>query len=123
MLRWIPAAIMMIAIFVLSATPASNLPYFGEFDLVVKKGGHAVGYAMLGLSYFYALPQRLTRTYRFIMAWFMAILFALSDEYHQSFVIGRNSSLIDVAIDGVGAFLALSVGTIYSSNSSSNSSS
>lgn len=123
MLRWVPAALMMVAIFALSATPASNLPYFGEFDIFVKKGGHAVGYALLGLSYFYALPQRLTRTYRFVMAWFMAVLFALSDEYHQSFVVGRNSSLIDVVIDGVGAFFALSVGTIYSSNSSSKSSS
>ena len=51
----------------------------------------------------------------------MAILFALSDEFHQSFVEGRTSTLRDVLIDGIGATVALLATVGYSSNSSSNS--
>ena len=108
-------------IFILSAQPASRLPVFGEYDLIIKKLGHALGYALLGLAYFFALPPRLRAGYRWLLALLMAILFALSDEFHQSFVEGRNSSLTDVLIDTVGAALALTLGVIYSSNSKSNS--
>ncbi len=76
---------------------------------------------MLGMAYYFALPPRLRIAYRWILALFMAILFALSDEFHQSFVEGRNSSLVDVTIDTAGAALALMISAFYSSNSKSNS--
>jgi VanZ family protein len=122
-LRWIPALIMMGLIFLLSSLPASRLPDFGAVDFLVKKGSHATGYALLGLAYFYALPPRLSTGYRAAMALIMALLFALSDEYHQSFVEGRTSSLRDVFIDGGGAMIALAVASVYSSNSRSRSAS
>jgi VanZ family protein len=113
---------MMILIFGFSSTPAQAIPFFGVLDILVKKGGHLLGYAMLGLAYYFALPPRLSRGYRLTMAWLMALLFALSDEYHQSFVSGRSSSLVDVLIDSVGAGSALTIfGYLYSSNSNSKS--
>jgi VanZ family protein len=123
MLRWLPALAVMAVIFTLSGQPASRLPIFGEYDLLIKKLGHATGYALLGLAYYYALPPRLRIGYRWVLALLMAVLFALSDEFHQSFIEGRNSSLVDVVIDTAGAAVALSLGAIYSSNSSSKSSS
>ena len=120
-LRWLPAVVMMVIIFVFSSLPSSRIPDYGSLDTLIKKGGHAVGYGLLGLSYFYALPKRLSKFYRVLTALLMAVLFALSDEYHQSFVRGRNSSLNDVLIDGFGATLALVLGANYSSNSRSNS--
>jgi VanZ family protein len=113
--------VMMGIIFILSSLPSSRIPYYGTIDTLIKKGGHAIGYGLLGLSYFYALPKRLSRFYRGITALMMAVLFALSDEYHQSFVQGRTSSLTDIFIDGIGATIALVLGTGYSSNSRSNS--
>lgn len=121
LLRWLPSIILMATIFILSGQPASKLPSFGEYDLLLKKMGHATGYAMLGMAYYFALPPRLRIAYRWILALFMAILFALSDEFHQSFVEGRNSSLVDVTIDTAGAALALMISAFYSSNSKSNS--
>jgi VanZ family protein len=122
-LRWLPALIMMVAIFTFSSIPATNLPDFGPYDFLVKKGGHAIGYAMLGLSYFYALPRRLNAGYRWALALMMAVLFALSDEFHQSFVQGRTSSLRDVMIDGTSAAITVALAAIYSSNSRSKSNS
>jgi VanZ family protein len=112
---------MMGIIFILSSLPSSRIPDYGTIDTLIKKGGHAIGYGLLGLSYYYALPKRLSKFYRGITALMMAVLFALSDEYHQSFVQGRTSSLTDIFIDGIGATLALVLGTSYSSNSRSNS--
>ena len=120
-IRWIPAGAMMVLIFVASSQPASALPYFGSLDFLVKKGGHAIGYALLGLAYFYALPARLPVLYKAALALLMAVLFSLSDEFHQSFVEGRTSTFRDVMIDTIGAGIALSVASVYSSNSESSS--
>lgn len=122
LLRWAPALILMGLIFVFSSLPSDQIPYYGGLDYIIKKGSHALGYGLLGLSYYYALPGRLSRVYRWILALIMAVLFALSDEYHQSFVLGRNSSINDVAIDTLGAVAALFLGAGYSSNSKSKSS-
>ena len=119
--RWLPALIMMGLIFMFSSMPSGRLPSFGEWDLLIKKGGHAFGFGMLGLAYAYALPPRLSRGQRWLISLLMVILFALSDEFHQSFVEGRNSSLVDVVIDTSGAIITLTLGLAYSSNSSSKS--
>lgn len=114
---------MMTAIFLFSSLPAERIPFFGEYDLLVKKGGHALGYALLGVAYYFALPSRLSPVYRGLLSFLMAVLFALSDEFHQSFVRGRTSALRDVGIDSLGAALALTAAVIYSSNSNSKSAS
>ena len=121
--RWLPALLLMAVIFLLSSTPARSLPNFGAIDLLIKKGGHATGYALLALAYYFALPPRLSPVYRGALAFVMALLFALSDEFHQSFVEGRTSSLRDVGIDSAGAAIALFFGVFYSSNSRSKSNS
>jgi VanZ family protein len=120
-LRWLPSIIMMAAIFAFSSLPARHIPYLGRYDFLIKKGGHALGYALLGMAYFYAIPKRVSIGFRWMLAMLMVILFALSDEFHQSFVEGRTSSLRDVVIDSCGAAVALFFGAVYSSNSRSNS--
>ncbi len=116
LLRLVPALVMMTTIFVLSAMPASKIPTFGPYDVYFKKMAHALGYGLLGVSYYYALPTGLPRFARWSMALGLSLGFALSDEFHQSFVSGRTSSIRDVAIDGLGAFLALFLAAGYSSS-------
>jgi VanZ family protein len=116
LLRWVPALAMMTAIFLLSAMPASMIPTFGVIDVYLKKIGHAIGYALLGVSYYYALPTRLPRLIRWLMAFGLSLGFAATDEFHQSFVSGRTASVRDVAIDGLGAFLGLFLAAGYSSS-------
>jgi VanZ family protein len=42
------------------------------------------------------------------LAWLLAVLYAATDEFHQSFVPGRNPSIVDIFLfDGLGALFAL----------------
>jgi len=64
-----------------------------------------IGYALLALAYKHGLRQ-LKNSSRW--AWVLAVLYALTDEFHQSFVPGRHPSLLDVLVfDAAGAAIAL----------------
>ena len=105
LLRWLPAILIMAVIFWLSSTPATKLPSFGLWDTIVKKGSHMLGYGLLALAYGFAL--RFDRR-TWWLAWFLAVLYAMTDEFHQSFVPGRHPSWVDVFLfDGGGAAIAL----------------
>ena len=71
----------------------------------MKKGGHVLGYALLGASYWRALEwnPRLKR-----LAWLMAVGYAVTDELHQVLVAGRHASAWDVILfDAPGALIGL----------------
>lgn len=103
--RWLPALVMMGIIFWFSSQPSRELPDFDWADRLVKKSGHVLGYAMLAAGYWYALEGQ--GNY-FRLAWLMSILYAGTDEFHQSFIPERHPSLWDVLIfDNLGALLGL----------------
>jgi VanZ family protein len=103
--RWLPAIVIMLVIFVFSSQPSVNLPNFDWADSIVKKGGHVLGYSLLAFSYWYALPWTGRKRW---LAWMLTILYACTDEFHQSFVAGRHSSIWDIMIfDNMGALISL----------------
>ncbi len=78
---------------------------FGLLDWAVKKGGHMVGYGLLAWSYWFAFDFRADRCW---LAWSLALAYAFTDEFHQSFVPGRHPSIWDVVIfDNLGAMIGL----------------
>jgi VanZ family protein len=89
----------------LSATPSDEMVSFGVYDLLVKKGSHMVGYGLLALAFLRAIGYQ--RKNHIPLVLLLVFLYAASDEFHQSFVPGRNASPVDVGIDLVGAVLAL----------------
>src|SRR5574342_186362 len=107
--RWGPALLIMVAIFGFSSIPSTQMPNFGLVDLIVKKGGHALGYGLLALSYLRGLKGDGNQVYpRWLFAaWLLATLYSVTDEFHQSFVPGRHPVVTDMLIDSVGAALAL----------------
>jgi VanZ family protein len=108
--RWGPAILLMVLIFTASATPGSDIPSFGFFDIFAKKGGHMIGYALLSAAFFHALNHGKSITRRkFIIAACLAIVYSATDELHQLFTPGRNSSLIDIGIDAVGSITGLAL--------------
>jgi VanZ family protein len=91
---WLPVLVWAALIFALSSVPdlGSGL---GGWDLVLRKIAHAAEFAVLG-----ALLVRAVR-----MPWLavvLGVLYAVSDELHQTLVPGREGSVLDVAIDAAG---------------------
>ncbi len=95
-------------IYAFSSQPSEELPYFGLYDLLVKKGGHMLGYAILAWLFSRSWEGlNLSPRNAFLLAFFASVLYAMSDEFHQSFVPGRHSSPLDVVIDAAGAAIGL----------------
>jgi len=104
--RWGPALVVMILIFTASGTPGNDLPQFGAWDFFAKKGGHMIGYAMLGAAWLHGLANNKSiNKGMIILAIILSALYASSDEFHQSFTPGRTPSVSDVGIDTIGATL------------------
>jgi VanZ family protein len=105
--RWGPVILVMGVIFTFSSLPSSALPSLeGPLDLIVKKSGHLLIYAILAVSISRALRLSEVRQTAYY-SWSFAVLYAITDEYHQMFVTGRGASGIDVGIDALGAALGL----------------
>jgi VanZ family protein len=94
----------MVTIFIFSATPGDDLPSFGLVDLLVKKGGHMLGYFLLALAGLRGFSNRKRAP---LLAFALALAYALTDEAHQMFTPGRHPALTDVAIDAAGASIGL----------------
>ena len=105
---WLPAISMMLAIFAFSSIPSTSMPHFSWADLIVKKGGHMLGYGLLALAFFWWFNETgLFQSHIMLAAWGFTSLYAMTDEFHQYFVTGRHASWVDVVIDATGAALLL----------------
>jgi VanZ family protein len=108
--RWGPAIFFMVVIFLFSAMPGAELPDLGGWDIFAKKGGHMLGYALLASAYCYAInTYRSASRLQYILALCMATLYAVSDEWHQKYIPGRNSSFYDVCIDTAGGLIGIAI--------------
>lgn len=94
---------------------ASAQPYDGHemawWELAGRTAGHFAGYALLAAAWVWALPGRLSL--RLALAAAISLLYAISDEYHQTFVDGRTGSADDVVIDSLGIATALLFGRAF----------
>ena len=104
--RWLPLLVWMGLIYFVSNQPKTDIPDFGFWDTLLKKGGHFLSYAVLAW-----LAWRVTRVGKrpFLWAFLITAAYAIGDEYHQSFVPGRHGQLTDVLIDCAGGLVALSI--------------
>jgi VanZ family protein len=91
---WLPVVVWAAVIFALSSIPSLSSG-LGTWDLVLRKLAHMMEFAILGAL--------LARALRGAPAAVLAgIAYAATDEWHQSFVRGRDGNVADVAIDAVG---------------------
>jgi VanZ family protein len=98
--RFGPPVVLMAVIFFLSAQPDLNSG-LGTWDTVLRKLAHMTEYGLLWWLWWRALGFRATA-----VAVAIAVVYAATDEYHQTFVEGRHGSPVDVAIDCAGIALA-----------------
>lgn len=108
----------MFMIFYLSSIPGDELGPDTLIINLIKKSGHFVIFgvlAALNLSTFKGRKTLVdTGSAVFLLSLFLTVLYAVGDEYHQSFTPGRHSSGYDVVIDACGALTVL--GLLYTLN-------
>jgi VanZ family protein len=102
---WVPPIALMGLIFFLSAQPdlSSGL---GTADFILRKIAHAAIYGLLFFLWWRALRGVTPDNGAVAAAMLITVGYAISDEWHQSFVEGRHGSPVDVLIDTAGASLA-----------------
>ena len=98
---WLPVIIWAGIIFGISSQAFNrSTAQFSWLDFVVKKTAHVSEYAIL-----FWLTWRANKSLKYSLI--MCLLFALSDEWHQTFVPGREGTLRDVGFDTIGMLLSL----------------
>ena len=96
---WLPVLLWACLIFGLSSIPNLSTG-LGVWDEILRKCAHATEYAILAILLRRAFLAELP-------ALALAVAYAATDEFHQTFVEGRHGSPIDVLIDSAGAALVL----------------
>ena len=80
--------------------------FIEKVNILIRKSSHAIEYLILGvllLNLFYQLGK-----YKFVFGLLsigISFLYACTDEYHQTFVMGRTGQFVDVIIDTAGAII------------------
>jgi len=91
---------------------------FSRVNHLVRKSAHFLAYLILGILVLNALRGSGALGYidykRVMLALFICILFAISDEVHQLFVPGRGGQLKDVILDSTGAAIGVYVFRCFS---------
>jgi VanZ family protein len=101
---WLPVVVWMGLIFYLSAQPDLPRLEAGWVGELIGVGAHAFVFGVLGVLWARVLG---TRPHALPLAFLLTMLYALTDEFHQSFVPGRHADPLDLLYDAVGAALAL----------------
>lgn len=116
---WFPVVLWCAVIFILSSIPTLPAPEILWWDFILKKSAHIIEYAIL----YYLVYRAITKEFRIknlelrikerkikipyvLCSMFLVLLYAFSDEYHQSFVPGRHAKLMDVGFDSLGMLIS-----------------
>ena len=78
-----------------------------KLQFIVRKSAHFIGYMILGI-----LDSGLILYYgninkKYLLAFLICVIYAISDEIHQLFVPGRSGQVRDVLIDSAGSLLGI----------------
>lgn len=101
LIRFVPALLWMILIFVLSNRPESGSEPFNLWYFVFRKMAHVFEYMILNSLIIFAMGLK-----KWKQATMISLLYAFSDEIHQLFIPGRSGLLRDVLIDSIGIFIS-----------------
>lgn len=124
-LRFLPAIVWMLVIFLLSNEPgpesyqrskilAEILSFFGfpvteNGIFFLRKLAHFSVYFILTVFFFIGFCQSFELKKAFLISFFSSVLYASSDEFHQRFVPNRVGTPTDVLVDSFGALVAILV--------------
>ncbi len=103
---WAPVVIWAGVIYYLSAQPGLSIAT-GPADFWTRKPAHIAEYALLSALIYRALSKTTKIKKLFIYTFIFTLLYAISDEIHQHFVINRTGKITDVLFDTAGTLLGI----------------
>ena len=107
---WLPAIAVMAVIFVLSSQSGLRVSDDADVDRPFRVTGHLLAFGTLAACLLLALSRGgRPRLRDAVIAFGLTLLFAVSDEWHQSFVPDRTGRLDDVVTDAIGALAGLAL--------------
>ena len=93
--------------------PDISAEALAQIHFVVRKLGHIFEYALLAMLLWRAMRGgtnlRIRMSFVFAAVWLTCGVFAVSDEFHQSFMPSRTAASSDVLIDICGATIGLAI--------------
>jgi VanZ family protein len=92
--------------------PGISMSTVNTVHFLVRKAGHFSEYgflALLAARAFYLTPSTILSRHWFLCSLCLVAVYALTDEYHQSFVPSRTPSIYDSMIDTAGGVTVLIV--------------
>ena len=78
-----------------------------KLQFIVRKSAHFIGYIILGILASGLILQYENINKKYLLAFLICVIYAISDEIHQLFVPGRSGQVRDVLIDSAGSFLGI----------------
>jgi VanZ family protein len=103
---WVPPLALMVLIFALSSLPADQEDH-GALYVASRKLAHFAEYALLVALWWNPLRTKVSHRRALVLAFTIAVLYAVTDELHQTLVSGRAGKPLDVGIDTAGALTAV----------------
>lgn len=109
LLAWLAVAAWAGLIFFFSAQPSLNSG-LGVWDFILRKLAHIFVFGVLAALTWRALRRHCIGSRAALAtAVALALTYAVSDEYHQSFVPGRSATAYDVGFDLAGILIAATI--------------
>lgn len=99
-----------------SLSDAERLELIAPFQFIVRKCAHFTIYGILGFFSFFTFItyKKINLKIRLLMISATCLLYSISDEFHQTFVVGRSGEIRDVIIDFSGSVLFIIILTLLS---------
>lgn len=98
--KWLPVFLWAGVIFALSGVEQVTVSQFFIWDFIAKKAAHVLEYTALFTLIFRSTGKK------FALSFIITILYAVTDEIHQSFVPGRTAAIYDLGFDLTGVNVA-----------------
>ena len=107
-MAWGPAIALMVTIFILSSQQRVAVSEVYTVNFIVFKSLHVIEYATLFFLIFrgyYRTMSHKNMSKIFTYAVVTTLLYAMSDEFHQTFIPTRTGTVRDIFIDSIGILL------------------
>ncbi|TCP53732.1 VanZ family protein [Tumebacillus sp. BK434] len=92
---------------------------YSMLEFFIRKAAHVTEYFILAFLLWRTFAATTVRQVSaLILTALLSILYAASDEWHQSFVPGRTGHAIDVYVDSIGVFLVVLLALFFRSGRS-----